>query len=260
MRLNDSSDVPEARLGILVKSNASSQKNKAAFYFPAEEWVLLAASTKEPVEREFVADSGASVHMVSKKDTNSSELETMRTSRSPTTVMTANGEVQTREAEKNWCLSSNWTYSVDRTPTHNIHLCSTVCSQARNASHALGSSHTDCSVIFVRLKRICHRVSHMSYPLLLSHLPFTSTTSSPSFTLLSTTTKEHAAQSVQYGHLQEHPVHHEHLPVDKQGHQESVKSIPPNSEKWLRKLYNQNYNNDTSHETKRETNYSMNKK
>ena len=37
------------------------------------------------------------MHMVSKKDLNSAELETMRTSRSPTTVMTANGEVQTRE-------------------------------------------------------------------------------------------------------------------------------------------------------------------
>ena len=53
-------------------------------------------STKEPEEREFVVDSGASVHMVSKRDLNSAELETMRTSRSPT-VMTANGEVQTRE-------------------------------------------------------------------------------------------------------------------------------------------------------------------
>ena len=47
-------------------------------------------------ETEFVIDSGASMHMVSKKDLNSAELETMRTSRSPTTVMTANGEVQTR--------------------------------------------------------------------------------------------------------------------------------------------------------------------
>ena len=56
-----------------------------------------AASTKELEEREFVVDSGASVHMVSKKDSNSTELETMRTSRSSTTVMTANGEVQTRE-------------------------------------------------------------------------------------------------------------------------------------------------------------------
>ena len=37
------------------------------------------------------------MHMVNKKDLNSAELETMRTSRSPMTVMTANGEVQTRE-------------------------------------------------------------------------------------------------------------------------------------------------------------------
>ena len=35
--------------------------------------------------------------MVSKKDLNSAELETMRISRNPTTVMTANGEVLTRE-------------------------------------------------------------------------------------------------------------------------------------------------------------------
>ena len=48
-------------------------------------------------EREFVVDSGAGMHMVSKKDINYAELETMRTSRSPTTVMTANGELQTRE-------------------------------------------------------------------------------------------------------------------------------------------------------------------
>ena len=34
---------------------------------------------------------------ISKKDLKSADLETMRTSRSPTTVMTANGEVQTRE-------------------------------------------------------------------------------------------------------------------------------------------------------------------
>ena len=37
------------------------------------------------------------MYMVSKRDLNSSEWETMRTSRSPKTVMTANGEVQTRE-------------------------------------------------------------------------------------------------------------------------------------------------------------------
>ena len=67
------------------------EKDKATFYSPAEEWVLPAASTKEPEEREFAVDSGASMHMVSKRDLNSAELETMRISRSPTTVMTANG-------------------------------------------------------------------------------------------------------------------------------------------------------------------------
>ena len=59
--------------------------------------VLLVTSVKEPEEIEIVVDSGASMHMVSKKDLNSAELETTRTSRSLTTVMTANGEVQTRE-------------------------------------------------------------------------------------------------------------------------------------------------------------------
>ena len=37
------------------------------------------------------------MHVVSKKDLNSVELETIRISRNPTTVMTANGGVQTRE-------------------------------------------------------------------------------------------------------------------------------------------------------------------
>ena len=37
------------------------------------------------------------MHMISKKDLNSAELETVRTSRSPMTVITANGEVQTND-------------------------------------------------------------------------------------------------------------------------------------------------------------------
>ena len=40
---------------------------------------------------------GASMHMISKKDLNSGELETVTTSRSPVAVITANGEVQTNE-------------------------------------------------------------------------------------------------------------------------------------------------------------------
>ena len=37
------------------------------------------------------------MHMISKKDLNSAELETVTTSRSPTTVIAADGEVQTNE-------------------------------------------------------------------------------------------------------------------------------------------------------------------
>ena len=37
------------------------------------------------------------MHMISKKDLNSAELETLTTSCSPTIVITANGEVQTHE-------------------------------------------------------------------------------------------------------------------------------------------------------------------
>ena len=58
-----------------------------------------------------MADAGASMHMVSKGDLNSAELETMRTSKNPTTVMTANGEVQSREEATVYVKAKNWTYS-----------------------------------------------------------------------------------------------------------------------------------------------------
>ena len=157
MRLNDSSDVPEASLGILLETKTSSknanirdqnpslgmicpgdphqrnsnaptfedrsreetewqercareaawrlaqdilklkEKPKTAFFSPSENWCLPAPSTLKPEERELVVDSGASMHMISKKDLNSAEMDTLTTSRSPTTVITASGEVQTHE-------------------------------------------------------------------------------------------------------------------------------------------------------------------
>ena len=48
-------------------------------------------------KREFVVDSRASMHLISKKYLNSAELETVTTSCSPTIVITAKGEVQTHE-------------------------------------------------------------------------------------------------------------------------------------------------------------------
>ena len=51
------------------------EKNKAAFFSPSENWWLLAPWNLELEEREFVVDSGASMHMISKKELDSAELE-----------------------------------------------------------------------------------------------------------------------------------------------------------------------------------------
>ena len=72
------------------------EKNKATFFSPYEKRCLLASNLKLE-EREFVVDSGVSMHMISKKDLNSAEMDTLTKSCSPTTVITANGEVQTHE-------------------------------------------------------------------------------------------------------------------------------------------------------------------
>ena len=86
----------------------ASSKKKARLHsiFPPEEWVLLAAATKEPEEREFVVDSGARMSMVSKKGLNSAELETMRTSRSPT----SDGQRRGANEKKRQKMSNNLPY------------------------------------------------------------------------------------------------------------------------------------------------------
>ena len=72
------------------------EKERASFFSPSENWCLR-ASTLKPEEREFVVDSGASMHMISKKDLNDAEMDTLTKSCSPTIVVIANGEVQTHE-------------------------------------------------------------------------------------------------------------------------------------------------------------------
>ena len=72
------------------------EHQRAAFFSPSENGCLPASSLK-PEEREFVVDSGASMHTISKKDLSDVEMDTLTKSRSPTIVITANGEVQTHE-------------------------------------------------------------------------------------------------------------------------------------------------------------------
>ena len=72
------------------------EHQRATFFSPLESR-CLPASTLKLEERQFVVDSGASMHMISKKDVGNAEMHTLTKSCSPTIVITANGEVQTHE-------------------------------------------------------------------------------------------------------------------------------------------------------------------
>ena len=74
-------------------------EDKGTVYSPVKMKVPVLVS-RNTEERMFVVDSGASMHMLSKKDLSSDEMDTSRRSRNPTTVVTANGDVQTNEEEQ----------------------------------------------------------------------------------------------------------------------------------------------------------------
>ena len=81
----------------LAKSVLKLKEQERATFFSPSENRCLPAPTLKPEEREFVVDSGASMHMISKKDLSDAEMDTLTKSCSPAIVITANGEVQTHE-------------------------------------------------------------------------------------------------------------------------------------------------------------------
>ena len=81
----------------LAKNVLKFKEHERATFFSSPENRCLPASTLKPEEREFVVDSGASMHMTSKKGLSDAEMDTLTKSCSPTIVSTANGEVQTHE-------------------------------------------------------------------------------------------------------------------------------------------------------------------
>ena len=81
----------------LAKSVLNLKEQERATFFSPSENRCLPAPTLKPEQREFVVDSRASMHMVSKKDLSDAEMDTLTKSCSPTIVITANGEVQTHE-------------------------------------------------------------------------------------------------------------------------------------------------------------------
>ena len=81
------------------------ERDRATFFSPSENRCLPASSLK-PEEREFVVDSGASMRMISNKDLNSAEMDTLTKSCSPTTVITAMEKC--RRIKRQRCMSKNW--------------------------------------------------------------------------------------------------------------------------------------------------------
>ena len=81
----------------LAKNVLNVKEHERATFFSPSENRCLPASTLKPEEREFVVDSGSSMHMISKKDLSDAEMDTLTKSCCLTIVITANGEVQTHE-------------------------------------------------------------------------------------------------------------------------------------------------------------------
>ena len=80
----------------LAKSVLKSKELKRAFFSPWENRCLPTSKLK-PEEREFVVDSGASMHVTSKKDLSDAAMDTLTKSCGLAMAITANGEVQTHE-------------------------------------------------------------------------------------------------------------------------------------------------------------------
>ena len=79
----------------LAKNVLKLKEHERATFFSPSENRCLPASTLKPEKREFVVDSGASMHMISKEELSDAEMDTLTKSCSPTIVITVNGEVQT---------------------------------------------------------------------------------------------------------------------------------------------------------------------
>ena len=104
-------------MGLGEKINKLKAEDEATFFYLVETKaaVLVSRNTEKCM---FVVDSGASMHMLRKKDLSSDEMDTLRRSRNPTTVRTANGEVQTNEETQVYVMasicSSQCIYSMTR--------------------------------------------------------------------------------------------------------------------------------------------------
>ena len=132
---HDKKSTPAKQHGIWRENVEAQGWGKSyVFYSPVKTKapVLMSKNTEK---RMFVVDSGASMHMLSKKDVRSDEMDTLRRSRNPATVVAANGEVQ-KKKKRHKCMFT-------------ITICSSQCgySKRRQAVLSLGKlcSEQGCS-------------------------------------------------------------------------------------------------------------------
>ena len=97
-RQSGKSKVPAKQRGSWPKDVLKLKEHeRATFFSPSENRCLPASTLKNLRNENLCVDSGASMHMISKKDLSDAEMDTLTKSCSPTIVITANGEVQTHE-------------------------------------------------------------------------------------------------------------------------------------------------------------------
>ena len=88
---------PRSSIGLGENVCKLTNADKATSHTSIEAKVMFVPTSKSSEEREFVVDSGASMHMMSKWALSSEELDTLRRSRTPTVVLTASGKVHKNE-------------------------------------------------------------------------------------------------------------------------------------------------------------------
>ena len=110
---------PQSSEGLGENSCKLETSDRTTFHAPHEAKVMPAPTSTRPEEREFAVDSGASMHMMCKKELNSGEMDTVKRFRTPKVVLTANGEVQTHEEAQVFVHDLNLFVTVqllDQTP------------------------------------------------------------------------------------------------------------------------------------------------
>ena len=77
---------PQSSVGFCENIYKFKNSDKTTFFSPTEAKVMPAPTSKRPEDREYVVDSGASVHMMSREELSSGEMDTVKRSRTPTVV------------------------------------------------------------------------------------------------------------------------------------------------------------------------------